>query len=222
MSAEPFLHGEPLAADGNSAPSVGLWLVVSLLAAVAALWTGPGVALPPAQSDATFDLERDLSEATVVLARPAGEVPCPRSAADGRFRCGSDYWQFVGAYAGISGGRPHRCTWAHPISADATTVIRWKNQSLGQTLQAGLGLVDEAGGGAAVTMRVLAGGEELASLTSSDSRTWASVDKPLPAGRSKGELRIEIRTSNPNLRMACIDLHMVGHRPTAPRAGEQP
>ncbi len=222
MSTEPFVHGEPLAADGHAAPSVALWVLVALVAAVAALWTGPGAALPPAQTDAAFDLERDLGEATVVLSRPSGEVPCPRSAADGRFRCGSEYWQFVGAYAGMSGGRPRRCTWVHPIAADATTVLRWKDQTLGQTLQAGIGLVDEAGGGAAVTMRVLTGTEELVSLSSSDSRQWASADKPLPVGRAKGDVRIEIRTSNPNLRMACIDLHMVGRRPASVRAGDQP
>ncbi len=212
MSAEPFVHGEPLVVDGRSAPTVALWLLAAIVSAVVALWTGPGAVLPPLQSDATFDLERDLGEASVHLERTTGTVPCPRSAADGRFRCGNDYWQFVGPYGGMSSGRPRRCTWVHPVAAGVPTVLQWKDQPLGQALLAGIGLVDDAGGGASVSMRVLAGAEELASLNSSDSRRWHAVDKPLPPGKARADLRIEILTADPNLRMACIDLHMTGHR----------
>lgn len=206
----------------DATPRVVLWSTLAVVMAVLAFWMGPGQTPSSLPSDATFELDRDLAKAKVSVRRDGADRPCTWNSGDNRFQCGPEYWAFVGPYGGMSGGKPRRCTWAHPVAPGATTTLRWPEQAIGQSLTVSLGLVDEAGPGAVVSMRVLVGTEQLAELATSDSRDADAQVLQLPGGVPKGELRIELRTPDNTLRMACVDLKMAGQRSAAEPIPEAP
>lgn len=188
-------------------PRLRRWLAAAALV-VAGAWWRPLPEPPPA--DATFDLLRDLPKATVTVRRDGRDQPCAWSATDQRFTCGSDYWMFVGPYAGTTAGHARRCVWVHPVAAGAPTVLQWPERPLGGDLTVALGLVDDAPPGAAVDVQVWSATQRVASLQSSDSRDLATVHAPLPSGLRHGPVRIEVRASDPTLRMACLELTLRG------------
>lgn len=219
-------HDLPAAPFG-AVPVIGLWVVAALAALVAALWLGPGRAAPPRAPTVTFDLERDLPKAQVSVRRDGKDQPCTWSAGDQRFRCATDYWTFVGPYGGTSAGNARRCTWAHPVAPGATTILRWPDIAMGREVQASLGLVDDAPAGAAVQLQVLTGKTSILTLQSSDARDLDQQTVPVPAGPDKAELRIELRSADHTLRMACLDVRMTDQRrgggaPVAPDRAEAP
>jgi hypothetical protein len=202
---------DPAAPTSPRPPRVRHWLAAAGLMSLVALWP----ARPEPDPPVLFDLLRDLPKATASVRQGGRDLPCPWSAADRRFVCGSDYWTFIGPYGGTSAGYARTCVWMHPTAAASPSVVQWPSQALGDRLSLQLGLVDDAPAAAVVEAQVWAGDERLASVQASDSRSLATVDLRLPAGPRRAPLRLEVRASDHALRMACVDLTMTGTRRAA-------
>jgi hypothetical protein len=196
-------------------PSLTAWVLAALLAAAAAAWLGRPVAATPRASNAAFDLERDLPKAAVAVENRGVTTPCAWHPADQRFRCGDDPWAFVGPYGGTTEGHARRCTWAHPIAAGSTTVLRWPGATVGAELSASLGLVDGAPDGSPVHLKILLDQDIVAELESRSSADLAQVVKSIGSGGHQADLRVELSATDHSMRMACIDVRMRG--PRAPR-----
>lgn len=209
----------PPAQDVLLPPSLPAWLLAALGALAGAAALGTPVSLAPRQSNAVFDLERDLPKADVSVRKGATSSPCTWQAGDQRFRCGDEPWAFVGPYAGTTAGHAWRCTWAHPVAAGATTVLRWPAIALGAELSARLGLVDAAPEGPPLRLKVWIDQDLVAELETRSSADLAEVTKAT-AGRGPGELRLELSASDHALRMACLDVRMRDPR-TAKRVGPE-
>jgi len=223
VAGPEFAHtiGRPYGApqpEAEAPPNPLLWLVAAAAIGAMSAWLA-GAAPPERASQATFDLERDLAKATVAVARPGGVEPCQWVAADHRFRCSDDIWAFVGPYGGHSAGAARRCTWAHPVGPGVATVLTWPNQTFGSQLSLAVGLVDGAGAGTPVEVQVFAAGTSIGQASSVDARELGVADLPVPPGPLQGELRIEVRTRDHSVRMACIDVRMRGER-LAPQPSE--
>lgn len=212
------LRTAPEQDDSNpiAPPRVGRWLV--LAAGVGLASTLLGSAAPPVRATtATFDLERDLPRAQVAVQRGNAPTACRWVSEDERFACLDEPWAFIGAYGAYSAGRPRRCTWIHPVASGAPTVLTFAKQAVGRTIAASIGLVDGAPSGSPVTLRVTAGADVLASLTSADSRELQQIETDVPAGVAVADVRVQVSVPDHALRMACIDVRMFGTR-LAPEA----
>lgn len=196
-------------------PSLTAWVLAALLAAAAAAWLGRPVAPAPRASNAVFDLERDLPKAAVTIENRGTTTPCVWNPADQRFRCAQDPWAFVGPYGGTTEGHAWRCTWAHPVAAGSTTVLRWPGAAVGAELSASLGLVDGAPEGSPVRLKILLDQDIVAELETRSSADLAQVVKSIASGNRQADLRVELSVTDHSMRMACVDVRMRG--PRAPR-----
>lgn len=195
-------------------PNVLLWSLLAGGVTATAMWLA--ALQPPVRAGvATFDLERDLAKAQVHTGAASHASKCPWSAVQQRFVCGSEPWAFVGPYGGHTAGKARRCTWVHPLGGSVPVVLTWPKLVLGAHLSASVGLVDEAGGGTPLQLKVFVAGTALATVESSDARQLTEVDVAVPSGPREGELRIEAQARDHSLRMACIDVRMRGERLTA-------
>ncbi|MSQ82252.1 MAG: hypothetical protein EXR77_04945 [Myxococcales bacterium] len=191
-------------------PRVGRWLALSVVVGCLSAWFA--VAEPAGRaSHATFDLERDLQLAQVSVVRGDRATPCTWTD-DHRFSCDAQPWAFVGPYGSHTAGKARRCIWIHPLAGGAPTELVWPKQPLGARLVASIGLVDDAGPGSPVEMTIASGATVLATLRSSDSRELDTKEAKLPPGPAIAPLRIQVRTPDHTLRMACIDVRMYGER----------
>lgn len=200
--------------QATSVVPVGLWSMLALAVAIAALWLAqrhPAEVQKPA--DATFHAEERLATATVAV-RKAGspELPCTWQPADGRWHCGAQDFAFVGPYAGLAAGKPMRCLWLHPHAGGATTIVRWADLSLGDHLEARLRLLDDVASGPPTRLQIFAGGQSLGTLTAQDGRDHPDLDVDLPMGHLRGELRLEISATDNDWRLACAEVLMTGKR----------
>jgi hypothetical protein len=196
---------------GLSAP---LRATLLLIYAAAAAWLASrGAAAEPLPPDRVFLLHRTLQRAQAAVRQDGQERPCVWHPGDRRFVCGPETWAFVGPYAGFAGGKPTRCVWAHPQPGGGAIVLRFADEVLGERVEGRVALLDEVGSGADVTLRVLAGGDEVGSATASEGREPARFDAKLPPGPPRGELRIEVVAREHFWRHACIEVLMLGRRP---------
>lgn len=197
-----------------SSTPIGLWSMLALVAAIAAFWLSyhEKSAHHPAP-DATFRAEEHLNTALVSVRKPgAADQPCTWQPADGRWVCGAQDFAFVGPYAGVAAGKAMRCLWLHPHAAGATTIVRWPELNLGDHIEARLRLLDDVANGPPTRLQVFAGGQPVGTLSANDGRDHADLDADLPTGRMRGELRLEISTSNNDWRLACAEVLMTGKR----------
>lgn len=199
-------------AAGLLPPSVTAWVLIGVAAAALAWWLGPSHPYQPRDTAAAFDLERDLPTAKAVVQHRDANKPCVWRAGDRRFACAEEPWAFVGPYAGTTAGVARRCTWAHPVAAGSTIELSWDNLLIGRELDASLGLVDGATGGAPLRLKIWLGQELLAELVTRDASDLAQTLKVIPAGPDRAALRLQVIATDHVLRMACLDVRMRGTR----------
>ena len=203
-----------------STTPVGLWSMLALAVAIAAFWLASRAEADAQKApDSTFRAEEHLSTANVSVRKSGSpDLPCTWQASDGRWHCGAQDFAFVGPYAGLAAGEPIHCLWLHPHAGGATTVVRWPDLNLGDHIEARLRLLDDVAGGQPTRLQVFAAGQSLGTLSAVDGRDKPDLDEDLPYGRVRGELRLEISTSNNDWRLACAEVLMTGKRRAA---GEQ-
>ncbi|MFZ4577689.1 MAG: hypothetical protein ACOYOB_04755 [Myxococcota bacterium] len=202
--------------------SAGLALVLYAAVAVALVAWGP--VEPRAARHDVFLLERELPKAAVSVGLPgtSDERSCEWRPQDQRFVCGTEPWAFVGPLAGYAGGEALRCTWMHPLPGGATTILRFRDTGLGDKITGRLALLDEVGDGAEVSVRVFAAGTQVVQARVNQSRKPADLLGKIEAGAPRGELRIELRSSDHHYRHACLALQMTGTRQAPPPPDRAP
>ena len=208
------LRDRTLTPEAAAQTPIGLWTMLAFVVAIVAFLLSLG-GDPEARKtpDATFRAEEHLRAAAVAVRRVGGqEEACTWHEVDGRWHCGGQDFAFVGPYAGLAAGRPLRCLWLHPHAGGATTVVRWPELNLGDHLEARLRLLDDVGPGQPVQLHIFASGQALGTLTAAEGRDHPDLDVDLPAGRRRGELRLEISVSENDWRLACAEVLMTGQR----------
>jgi hypothetical protein len=202
--------------------SAGLAMLLYTAAAVTLMAWGPLEPRPPRHD--VFVLERELPKAAVSVSVPGstGERTCEWQLRDQRFVCGTEPWAFVGPLAGYAAGEAMRCTWMHPLPGGATTILRFRDTALGDLVTGRLALLDEVGDGADVTVRVFASGTQVVQAAVDRSRKPSDFHGNIEAGPPRGELKIELRSSDHHYRHACLALQMTGSRRAPPAPDRAP
>ncbi len=197
-----------------STTPIGLWTILALSAAIAALWLSLRAPADAQNApDATFRAEEHLSTAVVSVRKPgSAEQPCTWQPGDGRWHCGAQDFAFVGPYAGLAAGKPIHCLWLHPHAGNAMTIVKWPELNIGDHLEARLRLLDDVASGQATRLQIFAAGQSVGTLTAMDGRDHPDLDVDLPNGRMRGELRLEISAGDNDWRLACAEVLMTGKR----------
>jgi len=174
------------------------------------VWTAH-VAAPEDESDARFDLYRDLGPGLMRVERPPGRVisVCARPRAAGGYGCpGQPEWVYASRYRQTIDGKSRACVWAHPI-ADATVVFELPAipEPPQGTLQlhVGAGLSDEAvktPGGASVRTKIRQEGTPMRTLVVPNRRGWYELDVAVKPNRP---IRLLIDTEDDGVRHHCIE-----------------
>jgi len=183
-----------------------LWLLYGVVAIAAADGGGD---LEPATS-------LNWAAAEVEMVERGARKPCPRAAGSSVARCSDAHWNWVGPYAARFAGEPQRCIWVHPPKRGAHLAITWQAVELGDEVSATLALLPRAGPGKPVEMRLYADGAFVARTTVDDVREAGRLEVRLPPGPAKGDVKVEIDTTDPTWRLACMRLHLRGRRRPGP------
>ena len=161
---------------------------------------------------ATFSALHQLAQAEVSIERGDESTRCSWDLQSDRHVCGSEAWNFVGVYNGRAAGRAQRCLWVHPNSDGAITRLRWDDVELGATASATLMLLQGAGSGDTVHMRLRIDDKFLVAVQTTREREVHNKDAVLAAGRDRGSVVIEVSAHDNRWRLACLRLVLNGNR----------
>jgi hypothetical protein len=182
--------------------------LVSVLDASTEVFVRPRVTLPGQKSgDQQVDC-RWTDRARVRSGGLGGHPTLPRE----RFQCPGGHYYSVGVTViADQDYRPRRCIWAHP-PARGELVVRFPRQRLGRRIVGHSGIewmMERAGGGAPVELRVRLGDELLAHVVHVDGDGWAPFDVDLGdhAG-TDGALEFSVSSPNHQHRHFCFEASM--------------
>lgn len=195
--------------------TAGAWLLYGFMAILA---SDEGPTLEPATN-------LPLAAMQVALVDHGVRTPCGTSAEQGRSTarekpdkpaprrmCTKHPWQWAGPFVDRFNGRAQRCIWAHPPHAPQHLELTWTAVALGDAVTVTVSLLERAGAGRPVNVRLFVDGQLLVRGSVSDPRAPAELSVAVAPGRARADVRIEIDAPDNSWRLACVRLMMHGQR----------